>query len=52
VEHIFAKLGISSRVQLTMLLREWLPRAREAADDQAQDQSQDQVGGQAVEPTS
>ncbi|HSZ40926.1 MAG TPA: LuxR C-terminal-related transcriptional regulator [Trebonia sp.] len=38
VEHIFAKLGISSRVQLTMLLREWLPRAREAADDQVGDQ--------------
>jgi non-specific serine/threonine protein kinase len=33
VEHIFAKLGISSRVQLTVLLRQWLPRARDAADD-------------------
>lgn len=33
VEHIFGKLGISSRVQLTMLLRELLPRAREAPDD-------------------
>ncbi|MGH3168636.1 MAG: helix-turn-helix domain-containing protein, partial [Trebonia sp.] len=32
VEHIFGKLGISSRVQLTMLLREWLPRARVAPD--------------------
>jgi predicted ATPase/DNA-binding CsgD family transcriptional regulator len=56
VEHIFAKLRISSRVQLTMLLREWLPRAREAADDQATDQptgqAQAQLGGQVGEPTS
>ena len=28
VDHIFAKLGISSRVQLTVWLREQLPRAR------------------------
>jgi len=30
VDHIFAKLGISSRVQLTVWLRDQLPRARSA----------------------
>ncbi|HWG02776.1 MAG TPA: LuxR C-terminal-related transcriptional regulator [Trebonia sp.] len=33
VEHIFAKLGISSRVQLTIWLREQLPRARDGASE-------------------
>jgi non-specific serine/threonine protein kinase len=35
VEHIFAKLGISSRVQLTIWLKAQLPRARDAADSGA-----------------
>jgi DNA-binding NarL/FixJ family response regulator len=32
VDHIFAKLGISSRVQLTLWLRDRIPRARPAQD--------------------
>jgi len=32
VDHIFAKLGISSRVQLTLWLRDRIPRARTVQD--------------------
>jgi non-specific serine/threonine protein kinase len=34
VEHIFGKLGMSSRIQLTVWLREQLPDAREPSDGQ------------------